>query len=347
MASNRFFNQGINNSSNEGQAKTTEPVKNISVTPTDSTKVTPEVPSKIELPENASLEDKLLSAYIGKNAYKILTTKVSVPPFLFGALYCFYRRLFGLGLIVTILNLTLYYYGFYVYSLLINIALIFAFNPIYIWRVRGKVRNIINQNQGKTFEELEAICKADGGPSGLAVVLGLIINYGVSILVIWILILNGISHPVADLVKNLIHYNGTPYVGVLDYAEPDVIIFNYPESFTRRDLYSAYIELAKDENDKSEIRCTMELNKVLGFNDAQDLAKKMAEYHETTLNDAVTVNNHTWYNLSYITPFGTTYVYLTTIKNNVYSYEYKIQNKADLSLCKTYINTGLQLIEYK
>ena len=97
------------------------------------------------------LVSNLMEDYIGPNSYKIMNKKVSIPPFFIGHLYLFYRRMYLFGLIFCIITLLLSVFDLSIYSILINIALVFLAYPLYLFHVKRKIRRIINANPDKGY----------------------------------------------------------------------------------------------------------------------------------------------------------------------------------------------------
>ena len=87
------------------------------------------------LENNENIDDILLDAYIGKNAEKIKEGGFSIPAFLLGSVYLFYRKmwLYGFGCIAIILisNIFLSSISSFI-SIVIDVFLGLEFNKLYL-----------------------------------------------------------------------------------------------------------------------------------------------------------------------------------------------------------------------
>lgn len=78
-------------------------------------------------------DDELLQAFIGKNYEKITKRPFNFAAFFFTSFYLFYRKMFGYGILVFLLNvaITTAFNKFY-FTLILNIIVGFLVNKIYL-----------------------------------------------------------------------------------------------------------------------------------------------------------------------------------------------------------------------
>lgn len=136
-------------------------------------------------PSSEEESKELLKAYIGKNYEKITTKKFNFAGAIFGALYMFYRKMFGYAIIVfliintiiptVILNVTKNSLLSFVIYILINIIIVGIFvNNIYVKFANQKINKIKSKNPSKNIDELKSICTNKGGTSIGYLFLGII-----------------------------------------------------------------------------------------------------------------------------------------------------------------------------
>ena len=118
-------------------------------------------------------EELLISAYIGKNEEK-LQKGFSVCCLLLGKLYVLYRKMWLFAIIWYAISIviTIALKGNWLINLAINVIAAFIFKGSYQNTVKKRVEKIKMKNEGKSKEELIAICSKKGGTT---IVLPLII----------------------------------------------------------------------------------------------------------------------------------------------------------------------------
>lgn len=138
--------------------------------------------------------EALIENYIGKNSKKILNNKYNISAFIFNTFYLFYRKLFGIGILLSIIIAVLSYYtNMYIISIVIALICCFGFNPLYTVYVRKKVKMIQIKHPDATYEQLKFLCENEGGTSGGLVIKGIFANIFIGILIAIILITLGIG----------------------------------------------------------------------------------------------------------------------------------------------------------
>lgn len=155
---------------------------------------------------------ELLKAYIGKNYEKITTKKFNFAGAFFGALYMFYRKMFGYAIIVFLINLIILNVIKSSLLNLITFLLVGIFvNDIYVKYANKKINNIKSKNPSKNIDELKSICSNKGGTSFGYLFLGIIIEIFIAIIITLIMALFNISTILGQIIKlpNLKDWNTT------------------------------------------------------------------------------------------------------------------------------------------
>ena len=120
---------------------------------------------------NINKEDILLKAYIGDGYEKIKEESFSIPAFLLGPIYMFYRKLYAyailsISLLLLFVNLSFMNEISIIISLLVFYLLYgIFFNKIYMKEVKRRVNNIKNKNDKLKEKELIELCKYNGKPT--------------------------------------------------------------------------------------------------------------------------------------------------------------------------------------
>ena len=175
------------------------------------------VSNNINFGTSSEEENKeLLKAYIGKNYEKITTKKFNFAGLIFGAFYMFYRKMFGYGTIVLLINsiflnvIKQLVLNFAV-SLLIGILVGIFVNNLYVKFANKKINNIKSKNPSKSFQELKSICSNKGGTSFVSILLVIIAEIVMAIIITLIMALFNISTILSQIIKipNLKDWNTT------------------------------------------------------------------------------------------------------------------------------------------
>lgn len=120
-------------------------------------------------PNDSGGDDKYLKAYVEPNYEAIKKAKFSIPTLIFGPWYLLYRKLWGYALAIIIVSIaaTILLSSDLADAVnaIINIALAFKFQSIYLKKAEEHVENIKQQNLDKSTSELLEVCKKKGGTS--------------------------------------------------------------------------------------------------------------------------------------------------------------------------------------
>ena len=149
---------------------------------------------------NQGGDDELLKAFIGNNYDKITTRPFNFAGFFFTTLYMFYRKMFGYGLLVFLLNfIVLNVINNFVVTLAFNVVVGLLVNKIYLSYAKKKITVIKTSNSQKSIEELKSICSTKGGTSVGKMFLGLVAELGIALVVLFVMTLIGIGSFVGGL----------------------------------------------------------------------------------------------------------------------------------------------------
>ena len=107
-------------------------------------------------------KEEFIRAYVGKNYEKIKKQKFSWPSFFLGSIYCFYRKLYTLGLIWVIISWITGILNI-AFLLILQIVLARYFSAIYLSTVEKRVKTIKRQNKTTSQEEILTQCTKKGG----------------------------------------------------------------------------------------------------------------------------------------------------------------------------------------
>lgn len=283
---------------------------------------------KEEIKETKAIDEneELLMAYIGKNYEKIAKRPFNFAAFIFSYLYFFYRKMTDYGLLffcltLVLINFTNNYYGVFFFNLISGLF----FNILYVHSAKKDIKNIKMNNPKKTLQGLKLVCTSKGGASVGKIFSGI---FGSFILFMAIMIVcacfnittffSGIFSDFSTLSKN--------YDGVFSYNSNITILdeydFSVPSLFSQDTLNSVY------NLNYSYDACSFEFFSPEGYNNSQNLAKQMKKYFSSSDIEKLSINDITWYTLSYKTTNEDIYVYITRKNSNVYVFEYKAENNA-------------------
>lgn len=169
---------------------------------------------------NEEESKELLKAYIGKNYEKITTRKFNFAGAFFGALYMFYRKMFGYAIIVFLINLTISSVISnviknsvlnFVISILLGVIVGIFVNNIYVKFSNQKINKIKSKNPSKNIDELKSICANKGGTSIGYIFLGIITEIVMAIIIAIIMTIFSIGTMFGQIIKfpNLKDWNTT------------------------------------------------------------------------------------------------------------------------------------------
>lgn len=114
--------------------------------------------------------------------------------------------MFGYGILIFLAYLLLYNIVntfdpslSFILSIGIWLAVGFFVNKIYLSYSKKKIAIIIARNPQKSNEELKSICASKGGTSVEKIFLGLLAQFGIALVVLFIMALIGIGSAIGDL----------------------------------------------------------------------------------------------------------------------------------------------------
>lgn len=120
--------------------------------------------------------NNLMHAYIGKNADK-LKSGFSLCTFFFGVIYVFYRKMWALGFLWLLINLSIsiFFPNLIYLNFILNIIISCYFKKLYINHVIAKVNDIQINHPTCSNSELMAICSKKGGTTIVPIVVIVVI----------------------------------------------------------------------------------------------------------------------------------------------------------------------------
>ena len=256
------------------------------------------------LENNENIDDILLDAYIGKNADKIKEGGFSIPAFLLGSVYLFYRKmwLYGFGYIAIVLISDIFLSSISSFiSIVIDVFLGLEFNKLYLKHAKNKINKIKEENFDKPKYLLEDICIKKGGTSALKTFL-IIVAYFVILFII------GLAFgTTSDSIENL------------EYEVSSIFMEN-PASTDERKIYA----VAKDE-----YACTLNITTTPAYiyediNEYLDTAFFVTSNLEKTDITKKIIANEFWYTQE-VKNNGTIYYYATEKDGYIYYINFDIK----------------------
>ena len=154
-------------------------------------------PAKKTLPQMPT-DEELLKIFIGKNYEKITKRPFNFAGFFFTNFYLFYRKMFGFGIIIFLLNVAIatIFDKFYL-TLILNVIVGFLVNKVYLLSAKKKIAmiKVSNKNNG---EELKKVCGIRGGTSIGKILLGIVTELILGIIILFTMVFLGLGN---DFVK--------------------------------------------------------------------------------------------------------------------------------------------------
>lgn len=134
-------------------------------------------------------QNDYLRYFIGNNYESYVKGGISFAYFFFGENYLMYRKIYGPAIIkflITVVLETLALYSYvnennqvvtfcFIGILLIQLLPIFIVKSFYLNYANGRVKKILEENKGKSEQELINICSSKGGTSFLSIVIFIVI----------------------------------------------------------------------------------------------------------------------------------------------------------------------------
>jgi carbon starvation protein CstA len=123
--------------------------------------------------EQSKIDEKMLNAYIGKNADKILKSNINILAVFLGAFYFLYRKAYMIGILFILASLVVP-----IWWIIERIVYLFAANKIYLWDAQQKILQIINNNPNLSEDEIVEKVKSVGGVNWIFFFLGILAILG-------------------------------------------------------------------------------------------------------------------------------------------------------------------------
>lgn len=303
--------------------------------------------------KTASSDEDYLKAYIGPNYETIKNEKISIPAFLFGTFYLFYRKLWSLSLILLIIDLALTAYQdsklTLLVKLIITIFLGLKFNKIYLQHANKKVDEIKISNPDKTSTELLDICKKKGGTTNIAI-----------IIVAFLEIIFLISIITIPAMSFYLYSNNQQQTTTVEKEEAEINQYKTIENMTYK--VPKKTKLSKYSSDNYHYYTTLSSSPIdcsfnISINKYTNLYKTPDEYiqknvfknyeSEELINTTTTINNITWRYLSIGSDSRTENYYVTSYHNVLYIIEVTGYGESKTSTCKNAENNLINSITFK
>lgn len=135
---------------------------------------------------DASLDDRLLMAYVGDNYLKIKNKKFSVPSFFLSYLYTSYRKYYLLTFIIfliTTISVAFNEVLFYIIYIIMDVVVALNFNKWYLKNAEKSIKKIKDDNPSLNEDDLVMLCSKKGKPSvGTSIICLLIYSFVTSII---------------------------------------------------------------------------------------------------------------------------------------------------------------------
>lgn len=147
-----------------------------------------------------SNNEELLKIFIGKNYEKITTRKFNFAGFFFSTFYLLYRKMFLYSVLVFLIDFLIINFINGFIAIAVNILVGLFVNKIYVSSAKKKVEKIKVKNFQKSSEEIKDMCLKKGGTSVGQIFGGMLVEIAISILIVFLMLLNGIKGVILDLI---------------------------------------------------------------------------------------------------------------------------------------------------
>lgn len=250
-----------------------------------------------EKKQEIELNRELIKAFIGRKLDRFTNGSFSIWAFLFGPIYCLYRKMWLLSL--GLWGLLIASYALFgktitsILSFIIWTILGAIFKRLYIEESAKKIERIKKRNAGKSKEELIKICKRRGGTSLLLIVIIIALTLGIPL----IMVLKTIS--ANKVIRDSINNNNM--IGKLNVEVPA------PFVQTSKDVLEVNYAIGK-EGDPDYCTLTIERksSKVVTGYAGDRLIKSVQSSWNDSYDDIEffdtekqTINGNEWYSFSY------------------------------------------------
>ena len=156
-------------------------------------------------------DSELLYNFIGNNYQKIIMGKFNFSAFLLSFIYLLYRKMYFYSFLVMLIYVivpifiknTLYLCGIF---LVINFILGLVVNKLYLKHCDNKINNIRYKFSFYDNDSVRNECKKAGGTSIISVIIGLIINIGITVLFMGLYLYFIDKVQLSDMFKKIIDF---------------------------------------------------------------------------------------------------------------------------------------------
>ena len=275
-----------------------------------------------------SKDDDYFKAYIGNNYEKIKNSTFSLPCFLLGSLYLFYRKLYTIGSIwiifsiVFISNPVLYFIS--------TIIMAVSFKTIYFNYISKKITKIKNSYQGLDYETIKNKCQKSGGTSLIlpTIIITIILMIIISTVII---IIDNINKDLkTNVEKNKILKEDQNYnINELYYTIPKGFTVNYSED-NQYHIYRSYY---------NNNTCDIYLRAILNADYYENEIDYINSMINVNINDEISpvstifINNNEWTYLTVKNNYSRQTTYTLKTNDNLYNIEINSTNE-NISTCQ-------------
>ena len=229
--------------------------------------------------------NELVMSYIGPKYKEISMSPFSFCAFFFGPLYFFFRKMYLVGLVLSVINFVVslfilksiwIYLGCYA---IISILAGLIANTLMLSNAKNQVIKIAALNPTATQYDLVKICKSKGGT---ALALALVVMIGINLFTSVLFNVFGINEALTTQMMGLIGGNKILNSDPTAKVE-DVIEYEYPSLFVAYEEdpnYYIYYEQEKDKETNELINkpaCLVGISLVANHDTSKDLIKYMAD----------------------------------------------------------------------
>lgn len=342
----RFFNANINN---EIQSKQ----NNVAQMPMQYGNG---VGIMLDAPPPVFDELSALKQFVGNDFTKLSMSIFSFSSFIFGSLIFLHRKMYILGVILTLIEFGISFFVPLKYAivaiLVIHVILALMVNPMYIKYSKKKVKAILSDknNMKKNQVEIDNLCKKKGKNNLLLAIIIYMICGGLMFAI-------SSATNISEIIKSSLG-SITSKIGNDDKSNEeeenkekafdieDYINITMPEVFIKadNDTYS-YVYVTDDSKDNSS--CEVLIDRIKNVDDVEDYANKLRDRYNIVESVGMNnINDIMWYTLV-LKNDNKVYYRVAKLQDISIMLEYKIGSEADSSICETHYSNIVSSIKVK
>ena len=282
--------------------------------------------------------EELVRSFVGEK-FKNFQKPFNVFALLFGGCYIFYRKMFLYGILTFILGLIiLNFIKIRFVYLLFRVALGFMFNKIYLDFAKRKVRKIKYIKSQESLEDIKAICATKGGTSTLQVVLGVLVDFVITLIISLLLVVFvGVSF-ISSIFKDGNYSRIDTSINIRDYFAIGVPSVFLDESTD----YEMKYTYSKDTGIMDS--CSIKLYAVKNAESPQKALNKLTNSRKKDYT-IKNINDLEWLYASE-DAVNKIYYYAVEKDNKVFVLEFEIEPNADSS-CNSYHDSIMTMVVSK